>query len=125
LSPTCLTIVDTGPVPLVLGLHIAHERWGSTSNPSLNDRLNYPRPTDIGRSLNETSTDKIRDYRADYNNRPSDIISFMGAVSNTSDHLHCDLVRILFMESHRETERLFVSSRVHLAQSIRLVPEKD
>ena len=25
-----------GPVPLVLDLRIAHERWGSSSNPSLN-----------------------------------------------------------------------------------------
>ena len=28
-----------GPVPLVLDLRIAHERWGSSSNPSLNGHL--------------------------------------------------------------------------------------
>ena len=30
----------------------------------------YPRP-DIDRPLNEAAADKIRDYRDDYNNRPS------------------------------------------------------
>jgi hypothetical protein len=30
------------PVPLVLDLHIAHERWGSSSDPTLNGNLHYP-----------------------------------------------------------------------------------
>ena len=39
-----------GPVPLVLDLRIAHERWGSSSDPSINGHLRYP--NDIDRSLN-------------------------------------------------------------------------
>ena len=35
---------------------------------SINGHLHYPNDTD--RSLNEPSTDKIRKYRADYNNNP-------------------------------------------------------
>jgi hypothetical protein len=45
-----------GPVPLVL--HIAHDRWGSSSDPSVNGHLHYP--NEIDRSLNEDDTDKIR-----------------------------------------------------------------
>ena len=30
-----------GPVPLVLDLRIAHERWGSSSDPSINGHLHY------------------------------------------------------------------------------------
>ena len=55
-----------GPVPLVLDLRISHDRWGSSSDPSINGTLHYP--NDIDRSLNESVTDKIRKYRADYNN---------------------------------------------------------
>ena len=72
-----------GPVPLVLDLRIAHERWGSSSNPSLNGRLHYP--ADVDRTLNETAADKVSQYRADYNNRPSCAIAFMPAIANTSD----------------------------------------
>ncbi len=35
-----------GPVPLVLDLRIAHDRYGSSSDPSLNGHLNYPNDTD-------------------------------------------------------------------------------
>ena len=51
------------PVPLVLDLRIAHERFGRSSDPSLNGNLPYP--NDIDRSLNEAAADKIRKYRAD------------------------------------------------------------
>ena len=40
-----------GPVPLVLDLRIAHDRWGSSSDPSINGHLHYP--NDIDRSLND------------------------------------------------------------------------
>ena len=66
-----------GPVPLVLDLRIAHDRFGSSSDPNLNGKLHYPNPNDIDRSLNEAAADKIRKYRADYNNNPPTTISFM------------------------------------------------
>ena len=55
-----------GPLPLVLDLRIALERWGRTSNPSLNGQLHYPRPDDIDRPLNEAAADKILANRVDY-----------------------------------------------------------
>ena len=47
-----------GPVPLVLDLRIAHERWGSSSDPIINGNLHYP--NDVDRSLNDAAADKIR-----------------------------------------------------------------
>jgi hypothetical protein len=54
---------EEDPVPLVLDLRIAHDRFGSSSDPSLNGNLHYPH--NIGWSLIETTDDKIRKYRAD------------------------------------------------------------
>jgi hypothetical protein len=36
------------------------------------------------KSLNEAAADKIRKYRADYNNNPPNVISFMPAMASTS-----------------------------------------
>ena len=52
------------PVPLVLDLHIDHDRFGSNSDPRLNRHLHYP--NDLDKSLNESAVDKIRKYRSDF-----------------------------------------------------------
>ena len=98
-----------------MDLLIAHERWGSISDPSLNGHLHYP--NDLDRSVNEVATDKIRQYRADYNNRPSNTMFFMPAITSTSGRLHCEFVRLLFLRAHRETDCFFAASGVQLAQS--------
>jgi hypothetical protein len=67
--------------------------------------------------LNEAAADKIRDYRAAYNNRLSNAISFVPAVASTSGHLHFELVRILILQAHRETDHFFAASGVQRAQS--------
>jgi hypothetical protein len=36
---------------------------------------------DIEKQINDAAAEKIRDYRADYNNRPSNSIFFMPAVA--------------------------------------------
>jgi hypothetical protein len=77
-----------GPVPLVLDLRLAHDRFGSSSDPTLNGRLHC---TDIDKSLNETANDKIRKYRADYNNNPPNSVAFMPAIAGTNGRLHSDL----------------------------------
>ena len=92
-----------GPVPLVLDLRIAHDRFGSSSDPSLNGNLLYP--NNIDRSLNETVNDKIRKYHSDYNNNPPDTVSFMPAIASTYGRLHSEFVRLLFLQAHRETDR--------------------
>jgi hypothetical protein len=101
-----------GPVPLVLDLLITHERFGSSSDPSINGHLHYP--DDVDRSLNEDATDKIRKYRTDYNNDPPNTISFIPAVASTSGRIHSDFVYLLFLQTHRETDRFFSSSPVQV-----------
>ena len=71
-----------GPVPLVLDLRIAHDRFGSSSDPSLNGHLHYPKKNDLDGPLNEAAADKIHQYRAGYNNRPSNAISFMPTIAS-------------------------------------------
>jgi hypothetical protein len=103
-----------GPVPLVLDLRIAHDRFRSSSDPSLNGHLHYP--DDIDKSPNEAAADKIRKYRAEYNNNPLSAVSFMPAIASTSGRLHSEFIRLLFLQAHRETDRFFAASGVQLAQ---------
>ena len=77
-----------------MDLYIAHERWGSSSDPSINGHLHYP--NDVDRSLNEADTDKIRTYRTDYNNNPPNATSFMSSIASTSGRLHSEFVLLLF-----------------------------
>jgi hypothetical protein len=104
---------EAGPVPLVLDLRIVHDRVGSTTDPTLNRHLRYP--NNLDQSLNDTAADKIRKYRADYNNRPPSAVSFMPAIARTSGRLHNEFVRLLFLQTHRETDRFFASSGVSSA----------
>ena len=62
LLPTWLTL--RGRFPWFLTYVSKHERWRSSSNPSLNGQLHYP-PPDLDRPLNEAVADRILVYRAD------------------------------------------------------------
>ena len=99
----------------MLDLRITHERFGRSSDLSLHGNLRYP--NDIDRSLNEAAADKIRKYRADYNNNPPTAVSFMPAIASTSGRFHSEFIRLLFLQAHRETDRFFAASGVQLAQS--------
>ncbi len=83
-------------MPLVLDLRIAQERFGSTSDPRINGHLHYPNDSDG--LLNEAASNKICQYRADYNNRPSNVISFVPAIASTSGRLHSEFVLLLFFK---------------------------
>jgi hypothetical protein len=108
---------EVGSVPLVVDLRIPHDRVGSSADPNLNGHLKYP--NNLDQSLNDATADKIRKYRVDYNNRSSSVVSFMPAIASTSDRLHCEFVRLLLLQTHRETDRFFATSGVHPAQSDR------
>ncbi len=94
------------------------DRIGSSSGPSLNGHLHYP--NDIDRSLNEAAADKIRKYRADYNNNPpnsiSRAVSFMPTIASVSGRLHSEFIRLLFLQAHRETDRFFAVSGAQLTE---------
>ena len=99
----------------MLDLRIAHDRVGSSTDPTLNGHLKYP--NNLDQSLNDAAADKIRKYRADYNNRPPTRVSFMPVIASTSGRLHSEFVRLLFLQAHRETDRFFATSGVQSAQS--------
>ena len=104
---------ESGRVPLVMDIRITHERFGSSSDPSLNGNLHYPNAIDS--SLNEAATDKIQKYRTDYNNNPPTSVSFMPVIVSTSGRLHSEFIRLLFLQAHRETDRFFAASGVQSA----------
>jgi hypothetical protein len=108
---------EAGPVPLVLDLRIVHDRVGSSTDPNLNGHLKYPNNFD--QSLNDATAAKVRKYCADYNNRPPSVVSFMPAITSTSGRLHSEFVRLLFLQTHRETDRFFAASGVLSPQSDR------
>ena len=101
----------------MLDLRIAHDSVGSSTDPNLTGHLKYPNNFD--QSLNDAAADKVRKYRADYNNRPPSAVSFMPAIASTPDRLHSEFVRLLFLQDHRETDRFFAASGVLSAQSDR------
>jgi hypothetical protein len=106
-----------GPVPLVLDLRITHDRVGSSTVPTLNGQSRYP--NNLDQSLNDTAADKVRKHRADYNMNPPNTVSFMPAIVSTSGRLQSEFVRLLFLQTHRETDRFFASSGVLSTQSDR------
>jgi hypothetical protein len=101
-----------GPEPMVLDLRIVHDRFGSSSDPSLSGHLHYP--YDIDKSLNEVATDKIRKYRPDCKNNLPNVVSFIPAIVSTSGRLHSEFIRLLFLQAHRETDLFFADSGVQI-----------
>jgi hypothetical protein len=97
-----------------MDLRITHDRVGSSTDPNLNGHLKYP--NNLDQSLNDAAADKTRKYRADYNNRPPTVVSFMTAIPSTSGRLHSEFVRLLFLQAHRETDRFFAAPGVPRAQ---------
>jgi hypothetical protein len=108
---------ETTPVPLVLDLRVPHDRVDSSSDPALNGHLRYPNKLD--QSLNDTTTDKLRKYRVDYNFNPPRGVGFMTVIASTSGRLHSEFIRILFLQDHRETDRFFAVSGVLSAETDR------
>jgi hypothetical protein len=103
---------SVGPVSLVLDLLVVHDRFESNSDPTLNGHLHYP--NDIDKSINETVTDKIRKYSADYNYNPPVGVAFMPIIASTSGRLHSEFVRLLFLQTHMETDPFLLLQEVRL-----------
>ena len=58
----------------------------------------------------------------DYNDNPPNATSFMSVIVSTSRRLHSEFVCLLFLQTHRETDRFFAVSTVQLPQSNRGQP---
>jgi hypothetical protein len=98
----------------MLDLRIPDDRVGSTTDPNLNGHLKYPNTFD--QSLNDAAADKIRKYRTDYNNRTPSEVSCIPGIASTSGRLHSEFVRLLFLQTHRETDHFFAPSGVQSTQ---------
>ena len=103
-----------GPVPSVLDLRIAHERSGSSSDPSINGRLHYP--NDVDRSLNEAAADKLENIALTVITIPLTLSPLCLLMLVRLGRLHSEFVRLLFLQAHRETDRFLAASGVQLAQ---------
>jgi hypothetical protein len=104
---------EPDPVPLVLDLRIPHDRVGSSTDPTINGHLRYP--NNLDQSLNDTSVDKIHKYRADYNNRPPSVVSFMpGITTNFLVRLGGYIVNLSDFYSYRFIGKL--TSFLHLQE---------
>ncbi len=108
----------SGLVPsLVLDLRVPHDRVGNSADPVLNGNLRYPYTLD--QSLNDTGPDKLRKYHVDYNFNPTRGVGFMSTIFSRSGRLHSEFFRILFLQTHRESDHFFASSEVLSEQSDR------
>ena len=103
-----------GPVPSVLDLRIAHERSGSSSDPSINGRLHYP--NDVDRSLNEAAADKLENIALTVITIPLTLSPLCLLMLVRLGRLPSEFVRLLFLRAHRETDRFLAASGVQLAQ---------
>jgi hypothetical protein len=103
----------SGPVSLVLELRIVHDRWGSSSDPSINDHLHYP--NDLDGSLKEAVTDKIRNITLIIITIPQTLSPLCLLLSvRRGVYIVCELVLLLFLQSHRETDNFIATSGVQL-----------
>jgi hypothetical protein len=100
---------------LVLDLRIAHDRVGSSTDPTLNGHLKYP--NNLDQSLNDAVPDKIRKYRVDYNNRSPSAVSFMTDIVSTSGRLHVNLSDFYSYRIIGKLTVFFAPSGVQSAQS--------
>ncbi len=97
-------------VPLTLNFFLGRKKEKNS--------LYFTYTNDVDKSLNEAANDKIRKYRADYNNNPPNAVAFMPAITGTNGRLHSDFIRLLFLQSHRGTDRFFVTSGVQSVQGL-------
>jgi hypothetical protein len=74
----------------------------------------------------ETNTQTYRDryglrifYHSDNNNNPPSAVSFLPIISSTSVRLHSEIIRLFFLQTHRETDLFFASSGVQITQQNR------
>ena len=63
-------------------------------------------------TLTESAPDKIRKYRVYCNNNPPNAVALIPAITGTTGRLHSEFIRLLFLQSHRETDRFFEASGV-------------
>ena len=100
---------QAGSRSLVFDLSIAHNRFGSSRHVQQNGSLSYPQDLDCPmRVAEQRNTNDYKETYADNQN-----ISFLPAIMITSNHMHCEFLRLLFLQDHRETETHLMPLECH------------
>jgi hypothetical protein len=97
---------QVGSRSLVFDLSITHDRFGSSSHVQQNGSLSHPQDLDGPmRVAAHRKTNACRQTYADNQN-----ISFLPAIMSTSNRMHGEFLRLLFLQAHRETESHFTAA---------------
>jgi hypothetical protein len=94
---------QVGSRSLVFDLSITHDRFGSSSHVQQNGSLSHPQ--DLDGPMCVAAHRKTNAYRQTYADNQN--ISFLPAIMSTSNRMHGEFLRLLFLQAHRETESHF------------------
>jgi hypothetical protein len=94
---------QVGSRSLVFDLSITHDRFGSSSHVQQNGSLSHPQ--DLDGPMRVAAHRKTNAYRQTYADNQN--ISFLPAIMSTSNRMHGEFLRLLFLQAHRETESHF------------------
>jgi hypothetical protein len=89
----------------MLDLSITHDRFGSSTHVQQNGSLSHPQ--DLDGPMRVAAQRKTNAYRQTYADNQN--ISFLPAIMSTSNRMHGEFLRLLFLQAHRETEAHFTA----------------
>jgi hypothetical protein len=99
---------QAGSRSLVFDLSITHDRFGSSSHVQQNGSLSHPQ--DLDGPMRVAAQRKTNAYRQTYADNQN--ISFLPAIMSTSNRMHGEFLRLLFLQAHRETEAHFTAAEM-------------
>jgi hypothetical protein len=91
---------------LVFDLSITHDRFGSSSHVQQNGSLSHPQ--DLDGPMRVAAQRKTNAYRQTYADNQN--ISLLPAIMSTSNRMHGEFLRLLFLQAHRGTEAHFTAA---------------
>ncbi len=98
---------QAGSRSLIFDLSIAHDRFGSSSHVQQNGSLSHPQ-LDLDGPMRVAAQRKTNAYKQAYADNQN--ISFLPAIMRTSNRMHGEFLRLLFLQAHRETEAHFTAA---------------
>jgi hypothetical protein len=96
---------QAGSRSLVFDLSITHNRFGSSSHMQQNGSLSHPQDLDC--PMRVAAQRKTNAYKQTYDDNQN--IFFLPAIMSTSNRMHGEFLRLLFLQAHRETEAHFTA----------------
>jgi hypothetical protein len=97
---------QAGSRSLVFDLSITHDRFGSSSHVQQNGSLLHPQ--DLDGPMRVAAQRKTNAYKQTYADNQN--ISFLPAIMSTSNRMHGEFLRLLFLQAHRETKAHFTAA---------------